>query len=87
MIHISYVRLSALLQATLVRDANGRWLLPGDGGGETPRLQLARTFSLMAVACPTRGGGSGRAGVLTPKDVLRMLVNSMRCVWQPVCTT
>ena len=66
-------------QATLVRDANARWLLPGDGGGETPRLQSARTYSLMAVACPSRGGGGGRAGGLTSKDVVRMLVNSMRC--------
>jgi len=68
------------VQATLFRDPSARWFLPGDGAAETPRLQLARTYSLMAVACPSRAGGGGsRPGSLTSKEVVRMLVNSMRC--------
>ncbi len=66
-------------KATLFRDPSARWFLPGDGAAETPRLQLARTYSLMAVACPSRAGGGGsRPGSLTSKEVVRMLVNSMR---------
>ena len=84
--HFEPIKTVCCVQSTLFRDPSARWLLPGDSASETPRLQLARTYSLMALACPSRiGGGSGRPSSLNVKDVIRMLVNSIRCVHEPQC--
>lgn len=78
MINPHVTQLLLAVQSSLVRDSSQRMIMPAEGAADVARLHAARTYCLMLVGCPPRVGGV-RAGGINTKDVMRILVNTLRC--------
>lgn len=78
MINTHATQLLFAVQSSLGRDSAQRMIMPAEGAADMARLHAARTYCLMLVGCPPRTGGV-RAGGIYTKDVMRILVNTLRC--------
>lgn len=73
-----------IMQAMMYKNSSHQVILPTDMSGETSKVDLCRTYCMVAAACPLYSPSASRSqGVLPTKELFKVMLSNVRYLWLP----
>lgn len=73
-----------LMQAMMYKNSSHQVILPTDLSGETSKVDLCRTYCMVAAACPLYSPSASRSqGVLPTKELFKVMLSNVRYLELP----